>query len=81
MPVKKMGAAIRENGKRVWRWFEDFAYDSDDFGRIGREMEDRVFVRKGLVGQAACRLFDMKEAVDFAAEWMAENRRKKRNGT
>jgi len=81
MPVKKMGAAIRENGKRVWRWFEDFAYDSDDFGRIGREMEDRVLVQKGLVGQATCRLFDMKEAVDFAAEWMAVNRRKKRNGT
>jgi len=75
MPVKRHGAAIRENGERVWRWFEDYAYDADDFGRIGREMEGSVTVRKGKVGQAECRLFDMKEAVDFAARWMAENRR------
>ena len=81
MPVKKHGAAVRENGARVWRWFEDFAYDADDFGRIGREMEAYVPVRKGKVGQAECRLFGMRETVDFAAAWMAENRRKTRNGT
>jgi aminoglycoside 3-N-acetyltransferase len=73
-PVKRHGAAIREDGMRVWRWFEDFAYNADDFGRIGREMEARVPVRKGKVGQAECRLFDLKEAVDFAAGWMAKNR-------
>jgi Aminoglycoside N3''-acetyltransferase len=81
MPVKRMGAAIRENGERVWRWFEDYAYDADDFNQIGREMEGSLSVRKGTVGQAECRLFDMREAVDFAAQWMAENRRKQRNGT
>jgi aminoglycoside 3-N-acetyltransferase len=81
MPVKRHGAAIRENGGRVWRWFEDYAYDADDFGRIGREMEEVVPVRKGKVGQAECRLFGVREAVDFAAQWMAKNRRKKRNGT
>jgi aminoglycoside 3-N-acetyltransferase len=81
MPVKKHGAAIRENGVRVWRWFEDLAYDADDFVRVGREMEERLPVRKGKVGQAECRLFGLREAVDFAARWMAENRRKTRNGT
>lgn len=74
MPVKKMGAAIKEKGIRVWRWFEDYAYDADDFGRIGREMEESVAVRKGKVGQAECRLFVMREAVDFAVRWMTVNR-------
>lgn len=81
MPVRKHGAAIRENGVRIWRWFEDLACDADDFMRIGREMEQHLPVRKGKVGQAECRLFDPREAVDFAARWMAENRRKTRNGT
>lgn len=80
-PVKRDGAAIRENGERVWRWFEDYDYDADDFGELGREMERTVPVRKGTVGQADCRLFGLREAVDFAVRWMMDNRRKKRNGT
>jgi aminoglycoside 3-N-acetyltransferase len=41
MPRKRMGAAITVNKKRVWTWFEDYAYDSD-----------RIFNTKDAVGFA-----------------------------
>ncbi|SDN03143.1 Aminoglycoside 3-N-acetyltransferase [Paenibacillus sp. yr247] len=30
MPTKKFGAAITEDKKRVWKWFDDYAYNSDE---------------------------------------------------
>lgn len=74
MPKRKMGAAIRENGWRVWKWFEDYAYDSDDFDQIGEQMQPSIDVQRGIAGQAECRLFDMRQAVDYALGWMRENR-------
>lgn len=75
MPIIRMGAAIIENTKRVWKWFEDFDYDSDeDFDKIGRELEETNKVVVGKVGNAQCKLFDMKSGVDFAKEWIKSNR-------
>lgn len=74
MPKKRMGTSMTENNTRVWKWFEDFNYDSDDFGVIGKEFEEKYDISTGMVGNAKCKLFDMKCGVDFAKEWLAENR-------
>lgn len=75
MKKKKVGAAIMEGSKRVWKWFEDFDYNSSlDFQEIGEAFEKSGKVTLGRIGNAQCRVFDMKTAVDFAGEWLSENR-------
>jgi len=75
MPTRKMGAAIYENGQRVWKWFEDFEYDSEDFSILGEQFEKQAHVQVGKVGNAECRLFNIREAVDFAKLWLDSNRK------
>lgn len=78
MPVKRMGTAMSEDGERIWKWFEDFEYNSEDFDRLGTAFEESTAggcISKGRVGNAECRLFDLKTGVDFAKEWLAQNRK------
>ena len=68
-PIFHTGAPIIENGKRVWKEFEDFDTDDEEFEEIGKlfEVEYEVHVRK--VGNATTRLMKQKELVDFATKW------------
>jgi len=75
MPKKRMGAAIIDNNEKIWKWFEDFNYDSDkDFEKIGEEFEKTNNVIIGKIGNAECKLFNMKIGVDFAKKWIQSNR-------
>ncbi|MWC27648.1 aminoglycoside N(3)-acetyltransferase [Paenibacillus sp. MMS18-CY102] len=74
MPMKQMGTAMLEGGSRVWKWFTDFAYDAEDFITLGEHFEQKANVQRGNVGNAECRLFEIKEAVDFASQWLQEHR-------
>lgn len=74
LSVVSMGSAILENNQRVWKWFDDFNYDSGDFNLIGKDFEKNNQVKIGNVGNAVCKLFDMKASVDFAKKWILENR-------
>ena len=74
MPVKRMGTAMLEKGQRTWKWFDDFAYNSDDFQLLGKAFEETGTVKIGKIGNAECRLFEMKDGVDFALKWFRENR-------
>lgn len=78
MVRKRAGTAVLEDGKRTWKEFEDFDYDSSDFGRLGLDFEEAHPVKKGKVGNAQCRLFDLRLGVDFAKVWMEKNRDKGR---
>ena len=75
MPKKRMGAAMLAAGEREWRWFVDFAYDAEDFDRIGLFFERSGHVASGRIGEAECRLFGAKEAVDAAEAWLLEKHR------
>ena len=66
------GSAIEENGRRKWIKYIDYALNSDEFVEIGQKMEKRISVRKGKIGNAECRLFSFKEAVDFTDEYLKE---------
>jgi len=74
MPVKRQGTAIRENGERVWKWFDDFAYDSGDFAAAGKYFEKKHTVAKGKIGNAKCTLLHMREGVDATLAWLADHR-------
>lgn len=63
----KMGASVFENGKASWNWFSDMDFDSDRFPAVGAAFEAQTaFVKIGLIGQAECRLFPMREVIEFA---------------
>ena len=74
LPVQRAGTAILENGERVWKWFEDYDYDADDFELIGNAFEQDGQVHSARIGNANCRLFSIKHAVDFAKIWLMQNR-------
>jgi aminoglycoside 3-N-acetyltransferase len=74
-PIKRQGAALLINQVREWKWFDDFDYDCDDFDVLGKDFEDKNVVIQGKVGNADCRLFDIKTAVDFSVDWLNRNRK------
>jgi aminoglycoside 3-N-acetyltransferase len=75
MPRKKMGTAIIENNKRAWKWFEDFAYDSDQyFEQIGKAFDETSNVILSKVVNAKCIIFNIKAGIDFAGKWLEKNR-------
>lgn len=74
MPKELIGAAVSENGERCWKWFEDYDYDTEDFVLIGKDFDENYNVQKGKIGNAECKLFEMKDGVDFAKRWMIKNR-------
>ena len=68
------GAAIIENGKRVWKEFLEIAYDDSDFLDIGQAYESQYHIESGTVGLAKTRYLEMKSLCDFAYEWIKVNR-------
>ena len=50
----------------------DYALNSDEFAEIGQKMEKQINIKKGKIGNAECRLFSFKEAVDFTDEYLKE---------
>ncbi|MGB6129463.1 MAG: AAC(3) family N-acetyltransferase [Psychrilyobacter sp.] len=74
VPMKRNGTAMMVKNKRSWEWFDDYEYDADDFPKLGKEFEDKHQVINKIIGNAECKLFSLKEAVDFSKEWLLENR-------
>jgi len=74
-PTFSTGAPIIENGKRVWKEFEDFATDSDDFEEIGKLFEAEHKVRIQKVGNATAKLMRQKELVDFGTQWFKRGKK------
>ncbi len=63
------GAPICENGKRVWKVFDDLDYDDDSFPPVKAAFEASGAVKAGHIGSAVSRLMPVRALVDFAAEW------------
>ncbi|MBD2255492.1 aminoglycoside N(3)-acetyltransferase [Nostoc parmelioides] len=71
----KKGAPILEAGQRVWQWFTDIDIDNDCFEEIGEAFEETGRVQISTVGSARTKLFNMRNAVDFAVTWLRDNPR------
>lgn len=74
MPKKRMGAPVFEKGKRVWKWFDDYDYNIEDFNLIGQGLEEEGFVKRYKIANAECRVFGFKEGVDFSRHWLLKHR-------
>jgi aminoglycoside 3-N-acetyltransferase len=74
-PTELQGAAVFENGCRVWKSWTEIQYYFEDFTQIGRAFEDSVGYQPGKIGQAESRLVSMRAIVDFAIDWLHENRK------
>lgn len=68
------GCAMVVEGKRQWVQFETLALDSGDFEKIGGEFKNDKPGIGGTIGFAKSLLFQQREMVDFAVDWMNINR-------
>ena len=71
------GAPISSSGSRRWTTFEEINLDSSDFERIGEDFlhsETGNIVGRGTVGLANCQLMPQRVIVDFAVDWLEQNR-------
>ncbi|MGF0175165.1 aminoglycoside N(3)-acetyltransferase [Streptomyces sp. Marseille-Q5077] len=79
-PFKEYRCVVLRAGEPHWMSYKDVDLDDGDFGALGAAFEapdaDRSepVVRRGQVGRGDARLFPLKEAVDFATQWLAGNR-------
>ena len=64
-----------ENGKRVWKAYETLFVDGEDFEKIGEDFEKAYSTLTVQLGNAAIRLMNQRDVVDFAVQWIEENRR------
>jgi len=63
------------DGQRCWVCYDDVVLDDHEFDVIGQSFEKAAGINRGDVGNAECRLMSLRDAVDFAVQWMSENRR------
>jgi aminoglycoside 3-N-acetyltransferase len=66
-------SAILKDGKRVWQTYRDLGLDSGPFPEIGSEFDQSGSVTIGTVGSATARVFQQRDAVDFAQEWLTRH--------
>jgi aminoglycoside 3-N-acetyltransferase len=62
----EQGAAMLDDGRRVWRAYRDIELHAEVFPRIGEAFERTGKVERGTVGSAESLLFSQRCAVDFA---------------
>jgi aminoglycoside 3-N-acetyltransferase len=74
-PRRTYRCVVEHNGRSLWREYEDVVLDDSDFDAIGTELDRKMKVIRGRVGNAQSRLFPLAPAVDFAAAWMFTHRR------
>jgi aminoglycoside 3-N-acetyltransferase len=73
-PHDEAGAALLENGQRVWKVFRDMAWNDESFPVIGADFEATGAANVGLVGVGQAHLFPQRSAVDFAERWLRERK-------
>jgi len=72
-PPRRKFKIVREiNGKRLLHEYSDVATDSSVFQKIGDAYETEVHIARETIGGAECRLFPIREAVDFALAWLVK---------
>lgn len=71
-PIQITGSAVDSGQGRQWRKYLDYDYDSDEFTRIGKRLEEYSLVRKLKIQDAECRLFNFPEALTVAIGYFKE---------
>ena len=68
-------SAITENAQRVWKAYNTLYVDGEDFEEIGKAFEEARSVQKASLGNATITFMKQRELVDFAVEWIEQNRK------
>lgn len=68
-------SAMMIDGQRVWKSYETLAVDGEDFEDIGKAFEQTGQVRHTKLGNAVLSMMSQRALVDFAVEWIEENRK------
>lgn len=68
-------SAVIENGRRVWKAYETLFVDGEDFIEIGKAFEAQRKVNKVMLGNGELRFMRQRELVDFAVDWIQNNRK------
>ncbi len=76
LTVSPQGAAIIQDGERIWATFDMADVDSDVFPELGTAFEEMNpgIALDGKLGQAHCKVVPMTSLVDFGVIWVAEKR-------
>jgi len=61
---------VPKDGQRELVEYADVDTNSSVIKEIGRAFEQERIVRKVKIDRASCRLFSIREAVDFTADWL-----------
>jgi aminoglycoside 3-N-acetyltransferase len=77
--LKKYRCFVLHDDRRECRVFRAVDLDDSDFPELGKELDDHSWVRSGPVGYSFARLIPVREAVDFAIDWMARQRSRPRH--
>lgn len=70
----KTGVSVVQDGKAMWIDFEEIDYDDSDFHKLGLDYEKEFAIIQGVVGQAPCKVLDLKSICDYADTWFINNR-------
>jgi aminoglycoside 3-N-acetyltransferase len=73
-PKRRYACVINRDGRCQWWQYEDVVLNPSDFCQIGKELEATTCVVRGTVGSADAAWIPLREAVDFAVNWLAEHR-------
>ncbi|ANU22164.1 aminoglycoside N(3)-acetyltransferase [Planococcus donghaensis] len=65
------GAAMIQDGERVWQTYDCIDMDSERFPEIAKAFPG--VISKGVLGQAETQIVDMKEIVEFGIDWIKEH--------
>ncbi|WP_257349459.1 aminoglycoside N(3)-acetyltransferase [Pseudalkalibacillus decolorationis] len=64
------GAPVAVNGEQMWKTYSEIDYDDEDFERIGNDFKKETEILEGKIGSAPSLLFNQKDSVDFAVDWL-----------
>lgn len=73
--IKNGMPILEEQGKTVWREFDDIAYGGDEFKELGAAFEKAYAIQPVQLGNATCRFFRQRDLVDFAVTWIEKHRK------
>ena len=74
LPMIEQGAPVTIRRRRVWRTYDEPAYDADDFAAIGAAFEEAGGVRRTRVAAADALIMSQRALIDFGVTWLREHR-------
>lgn len=73
--IRRTGAPIMDGGQRRWSTFDELDVGGEDFAALGQDFAATGQERVGPVAATTGRWMRQRDAVDFAARWIAAHRR------